>query len=137
MPFLHIVDETFVVASAAVVRTRWCRESEWTRVLPGLRLECYEDRGALGKRWRMAGRLSGTAEVWLQQFADGVLVHVYLRAQRPVGRDRLRSRRRLRRDYALRLKRWGFSIKDAAEGRRPAGEPRRAVGCGDARPDDQ
>ncbi len=115
MPPLDVVDEHFVVADPTVVRRELCDEQEWARWLPGLRLECYEDRGDLGKRWDCSGLFAGTAEVWLEASGDGTLLHVYLR-----GTDLpLRQRRRLVRT----LKQQVFAVKDRLEPGRPAGLP--------------
>ena len=120
-PAIHILDESFVAASPRRLRTDWCDERSWEQMLPATRLRCYEDRGRLGKRWRLEGRLRGTAEVWLESLPTGVLVHVYVRADparpvRPGGLSRLHRR------IARELKRFGFAVKDAAEGDRPAGQ---------------
>ena len=131
MPLLDIVDETFVVASPAVLRTLWCDDAEWDRRFPEITLRCYEDRGLLGKRWYITGTLVGSAEVWLEEYADGVIVHVYVRADpaptfggAPLKpRQARRAQRQLWKQYARPLKEWGFEIKDAAEGSRRPGEP--------------
>jgi hypothetical protein len=131
VPLLDIVDETFVVASPTLLRRMWCDEAAWDDRFADLTLRCYEDRGLLGKRWYLTGTLVGSAEVWLEEFADGVLVHVYVRADpaptfggAPLKpRQARRARRQLLKRYARPLKRWGFVIKDAAEGPRRAGEP--------------
>lgn len=115
MPPLDVVDEHFVVADPGVVRRELCDEQQWARWLPGLRLECYEDRGNLGKRWDCSGMFAGTAEVWLEASGDGTLVHLYLRGvELP-----LRQRRSLVRT----LKRQVFAVKDGLEAGRPAGRP--------------
>jgi hypothetical protein len=120
-PAIHILDESFVVASPRRLRAEWCDERTWGALLPGTRLRCYQDRGRLGKRWRLDGRLRGTAEVWLESLPTGVLVHVYVRAD-PVRPLRPAGLRRLHRRIARDLKRFGFAVKDAAEGDRPAGQ---------------
>lgn len=131
MPLLDIVDETFVVASPSVLRKLWCDDAEWDRLFTDITLRCYEDRGPLGKRWYITGTIVGSAEVWLEEFADGVLVHVYVRADpaptfggAPLkARQARRARRQLLKRYARPLKRWGFWIKDTAEGSRRPGVP--------------
>lgn len=131
MPLLDIVDETFVVASPAVLRRLWCDEAAWDKRFADITLRCYEDRGRLGKRWYITGTLVGSAEVWLEELRDGVLVHVYVRADpaptfggAPLKpRQARRARRQLWKRYARPLKRWGFVIKDTAEGSRRPGEP--------------
>ena len=112
-PQFDLVDETFVVAPASALRFL-CDERTWARWFPGIRLTCTQDRGLLGKRWSMSGELVGTAEVWLEGEADGVIVHIYLRSRGP-GRDPKR--------YARPLKHYMFEVKDRLEvGRRP-GQP--------------
>jgi hypothetical protein len=131
VPLLDIVDETFVVASPATLRKLWCDEAEWDNRFTDITLRCYEDRGLQGKRWYITGTLVGSAEVWLDELGDGVLVHVYIRADpaptfggAPLKpRQARRARRQLWKRYARPLKRWGFVIKDRAEGPRLAGEP--------------
>ena len=114
-PRLDLVDETFVVAPASALRFL-CDERTWARWFPQLRLTCTQDRGPLGKRWSMSGELAGTAEVWLEEEADGVIVHIYLRSRRP-GQTPKR--------YARALKQHMFDVKDLLEtGRRP-GQPGR------------
>lgn len=115
MPTLDIVDETFIVAPLAELLETLCDEAAWRAL--GLDLTCYEDRGDLGKRWTLSGRLSGTAEVWLEPGFDGVTVHVYLRAD-PVGRG---NARRLRSRYARPVKRWVLDVKAGYDRARPAG----------------
>jgi hypothetical protein len=129
-PVIHILDESFVVAGAARLRADWCDERVWARLLPGTTLECYEDRGLRGKRWRLHGRLRGTAEVWLQPLPTGVLVHVYVRAD-PAASLRAGAVRRLHARTARDLKRFGFQVKDAAEGARRPGEGSVAQQTGD------
>ncbi len=134
-PAVNIIDESFVVASPLRMRTDWCDEQRWSALLPETRLECYQDRGLLGKRWRLAGRLVGTAEVWLESLPTGVLVHVYVRAD-PARRLRAGQVRRLRTRLAFDLKRFGFAVKDAAEGARRAGQsslPQQTGDLGDER----
>lgn len=115
MPLLDVVDETFVVAPLEKLRSTFCDETAWKAL--GFDLHCYDDRGEQGKRWTLGGRLTGTAEVWLEPVGDGVTVHVYLRAD-PVRRVRLA---RMRRRYAHPVKRWVLDVKAAHDLVRPAG----------------
>ncbi|MPZ62941.1 MAG: polyketide cyclase / dehydrase and lipid transport [Propionibacteriales bacterium] len=133
MPWLDLIDESFVVAARRDAREMLCDEGCWRTWFPGLRLQAYDDRGLDGVRWRVTGDLAGTAEVWLEEFGDGVLVHVFIRADRtaegsdsepaPVTRPR-RERDRLRRRYAVPLKHHLLAAKDALEGDRRPGHPR-------------
>jgi hypothetical protein len=129
-PTIHVLDETFVVATPDRLRVDWCDERTWARLLPGCTLECYDDRGLLGKRWHLRGRLTGTAEVWLESVPTGVIVHAYVRAD-PARTLRRGQVRRLHARIADALKRHGFAVKDAAEAGRPAGEGSLAQQTGD------
>lgn len=120
MARLDVVDETFVVAPGKALKSL-CDEATWARWFPRISLTCDEDRGALGKRWTVTGELVGSAEVWLQQYADGTIVHVYLRVgwARPLAGPS-REEARFRACYALPLKAHVVALKDACEvGRRP------------------
>jgi len=135
-PDLDLVVETFVVAPASALLFL-CDERTWARWFRDLRLTCTQDRGILGKRWSMSGDLAGTAEVWLEETRDGVIVHIYLRSRRPGQRP---SR------YGRPLRQHMFGVKDSLEAGRRPGEPgiparasslRRETGeehgrCGDA-----
>lgn len=125
MPSVDVIDEIFVVAAPDVVRRHACDNLAWAQDLSGVTFSLDEDRGREGLRWRVAGDLVGTAEVWLQEHGDGTIVHTYLRAEpvRPVRR-RARWARQVRDRYALPVKRRMMQIKDALEAGRPAGVPR-------------
>jgi hypothetical protein len=117
-PLRDLVHETFVVAPvSALLFLR--DERTWSRWFPRLALTCTQDRGRLGKRWTVDGELSGTAEVWLQEHADGVIVHLYLR---PRGQG-AGSGRRLS-HYSSEMRARMFEVKDELEAGRSAGEPR-------------
>lgn len=133
MSVVDLVDETFVVASparmAVVVRDR----DRWRRWWPGLNLDVFMDRGERGMRWSVTGEMVGSAELWLEAFGDGVIVHYYLRVDpvRPGSAteprtlpDSPRGRRaadRLRRREALRWKRTVWALKAEMEGDRQVG----------------
>jgi hypothetical protein len=120
---LDLVDETFVVAAPAAVAAVVRDPARWPGWWPDLRLGVFQDRGDAGVRWNVRGALSGSMEVWLEPYGDGVLVHHYVRCD-PVGRDRITPReRRTRERHAKRL---FWALKDELEGDRPAGEPRPA-----------
>lgn len=123
MPAIDIIDELFIVAEPDLLRRALCDEVLWQSWFPGLVLTPYDDRGRLGVRWTVAGELTGTAEVWLQEHGDGTIVHVYVRADPPAGGSRRRapSRRRVLRRYVLPLKRRLLEMKGILEVRRPLG----------------
>ena len=124
-PILDIVDETFIRASrhdvAMAVRERWA--TWWPNLTP----EVYMDRGWDGMRWTVTGDVVGSAEIWLEEHAPGVLLHHYLRADptrpgsayepRALG-DSHRAQRqiaRLRRRYVHQWKTTVWSLKDELE----------------------
>ena len=126
MPAIDLLEETFVAASPTLVRARVATPEFLAGIWPDLTLRVSEDRGAEGLRLTVAGPLSGTAEVWLQSWADGVIVHLYLRAD-PIGTGwsgRQALRERHHRGAAARPVLW--RVKDELEaGRRPGGPARR------------
>ncbi|MGH3425306.1 MAG: SRPBCC family protein, partial [Nocardioidaceae bacterium] len=67
MPLLDLVDETYVVAGPARLRTLLCDEQAWRTWFPDLALRCFDDRAELGKRWTVSGALVGTCEIWLER----------------------------------------------------------------------
>jgi ribosome-associated toxin RatA of RatAB toxin-antitoxin module len=123
MPSLDISCDDLVVADPAYVAARLGDEALWRAWWPDLSLTPYERRGLEGVRWTVGGSAVGTAEWWLEQVRDGVLVHWYLRVDpsRPVGR---RGLDRLRESYvgSYRNNLWRF--KDEVERGRAAGEHR-------------
>ncbi|GAB2680251.1 polyketide cyclase / dehydrase and lipid transport [Thalassiella azotivora] len=128
MTAIDLVDDTFVAAPPTVVAGHVHDPSRWAVWWPDLGLVVSRDRGPKGVQWVVAGRArgwTGTAEVWLEPWGDGVLVHHYLRLDPVDGGDRLSPRRAdaERRRRALAWKAHVHALKDALErGRRP-GEP--------------
>lgn len=119
-PPVDLVDETFIVAERAKLAQRISDPALWLQWWPDLRLTVVTDRGPDGIRWSVAGALSGTAEIWLEPWRDGVIVHWFLRADALAGRDGERLRHR----YATAFKRRIHAVKDDLERGRPAGLPR-------------
>lgn len=126
MPQLDLVDETFVVAEPARVAAAVRDPARWAAWWPDLRLGVFQDRGEAGVRWNVRGALTGSMEVWLEPYGDGVIVHHYVRcevsrARRPgaLARERRRRERHAKRVF--------WAVKDELEGGRAAGEPRGAA----------
>ncbi|HZK35767.1 MAG TPA: hypothetical protein VFC57_02275 [Aeromicrobium sp.] len=117
MSAIDISDETFIVAPAALLQRELCDEGSWRPL--GLSLTCYDDRGIKGKRWKLTGNLSGTAEVWLEPVGDGVTVHVFVQAD-PV---KLRRWSNPQKSYSRRIKRRILDLKRHYDLERPAGMP--------------
>lgn len=133
-PLVDLVDETFVVAPPGVLAERLGRPALWREWWPELELTVFQDRGSAGVRWSVTGALVGTAELWLEPYADGTIVHYYLRATptrrgsrtEPVGprpAAAARLRRRVAEAYAHRVKRRLNALKDELERDRPPGMP--------------
>ena len=121
MPTVDVIDELFVVADPVAVRAATCDVRRWRDWFPELVLTTYKDRAHLGVRWRLSGALTGTAEVWLEEFGDGVIVHTYVRAEPAASTDRrLRDGARLGRE----IKRHMTAVKDELEAGREPGVPR-------------
>lgn len=135
MATVDLVDETFIVVDPVRIAGIVAEPSRWSTWWPGLHPVVFMDRGLEGIRWTITGDLVGSAEIWLESYRDGVVVHHYLRAEptepgsttRPRRiTDSARGRRaadRLRRQHALSWKRTIWALKDELEGDRRPGEP--------------
>lgn len=135
VPLVDLIDETFIVADPQDVAARLLDERVWRRWWPDRRLVVFMDRGAAGVRWTVTGDLVGSCEVWLEPFADGVIVHYFLRADptrrgsetEPVSGSPARLARRstrVRIDEAMTWKALLNVLKDELEANRPVGEKR-------------
>jgi hypothetical protein len=123
---LDIADDTFVVAAPATVAAIVGDPASWRAWWPDLVPTVTRDRGPAGIQWSVRGALTGTMEIWLEPWGDGVIVHWYLRAE-PAG-----AVRRLARDRAQRMLRWKqqvYALKDQLERGREPGSPRGAGGA--------
>jgi hypothetical protein len=132
---VDLVDETYVVVERARIAGVVADPTRWRQWWPSLDLAVFMDRGLDGVRWSMTGELVGSAEIWLENHGDGVIVHFYLRGEPTVPGSpatpralpgSARGRRemdRLRRRHALAWKRIVWSLKDEMEGERRPGEP--------------
>ncbi len=125
------MDETFVVADRQDVAAALHEPAVWQSWWPDLNLVVAKDRGIDGLQFSITGALVGTGELWLEPFGDGVIVHVFLRADPTVpGSDTevaelgLRAVWREARHRAWQTKRGMGLLKDRLEGDRRAGEPR-------------
>ena len=111
-----LADDTFVAAPPAAVARSIADPARWCLWWPDLSLTVTRNRGSQGLQWTVSGGLSGTAEVWLEPFGDGTVVHFYLRAGLD---DRGRTAR------ALAWKRSVHALKDELEQGRAPGLPAR------------
>jgi hypothetical protein len=111
----YISDETFVAAAPALVAAAVHDPARWRRWWPDLTLTSTRDRGVKGHQWAVAGPVAGTAEIWLEPWRDGTILHLFLRLA-PAD-DAARERR------VLTWKRDARALKDELEGDRRPGEP--------------
>jgi ribosome-associated toxin RatA of RatAB toxin-antitoxin module len=123
MPSLDISCDDLVVADPAYVAERLGMDTLWHEWWPELVLTPYERRGPEGVRWTVTGAAIGTAEWWLEQVRDGVVVHWYLRVD-PVRSAGPRRLRRLQESYVARYRDNIWRFKDEVERGRAAGERR-------------
>jgi hypothetical protein len=109
-----LADDTFIAAPPAVVARLVADPARWRAWWPDLTLVTERDRGRSGRQWRVAGALSGTAEIWLEPVGDGTVLHFYLRTGLS---DRARAAR------ATAWKRSVHAVKDELERGREPGTP--------------
>jgi hypothetical protein len=118
VPEIDIADETFVVVDRDALAAVFRAEDLWRSWWPGLELTVVRDRGSAGVRWSVAGDLAGTAEIWLEPWRDGVIVHWFLQATTAGERAGSDATRR---DLVLSFKRRIHALKDELERDRAAG----------------
>jgi ribosome-associated toxin RatA of RatAB toxin-antitoxin module len=123
MPSLDISCDDLVVAHPAYVAERLGQDTLWRAWWPELTLTPYERRGPEGVRWTVTGAAIGTAEWWLEEVRDGVVVHWYLRVE-PQRRTGSRGLRKLQESYVNRYREQLWRFKDEVEQGRAAGERR-------------
>jgi hypothetical protein len=90
-PAVDLVDDTYLACAPDVVARVVADERRWAVWWPALRRTTTRDRGPKGRQWAVRGSLVGTMEIWLEPWWDGVILHLYLRAD--PARPRLRPRR--------------------------------------------
>jgi hypothetical protein len=122
-PAIDIIDESFVVADPAELAARFADPALWREWWPELTLRVARDRGSKGIQWTVDGAMDGSAEVWLEPWRDGVIVHWFMRAD-PVHPMPARRMQRLRASLVHGYKRRIHALKDEFERDRPCGAPR-------------
>jgi hypothetical protein len=124
MHVVDLVDETFVAAPVERLAAVVADPARWAAWWPGRQLEVFLDRGLKGQRWAVAGDLVGSAEIWIEAYRDGAILHYYLRAD-PSAAEHVgpRAADRLRRLEATGWKRTVWSLKAELEGARVTGRP--------------
>ncbi len=132
---VHVCDDSFIAASPRVVADAVADPARWRRWWPDLTATTTRDRGVKGHQWLVSGALHGTAEIWLEPWRDGTVVHLFLRLDFPgdpsTGKGTARRAERERSRRVLAWKRDVNALKDELEHGRAPGHP--AVGVpGDA-----
>lgn len=122
---MELSDETFIAVDRPSVAAMVSDPRRWAQWWPDLELEVQRDRGDKGQQWVLTGRVAGTAEVYLEPWHDGTVVHLFLRLELPIGG---RARPAAERDRAARRRALGWKrtitqLKDELEAGRAAGTP--------------
>jgi hypothetical protein len=125
MTAIDLADDTFVVAPPKVLAKRLGEQAFWRTCWPQVSLDSYQDRGVEGRRWYVTGEVAGSAELWLEPYGDGTIVHIFLRADPPPDKAKRRRIDALRRRYTIALKDAVFSLKLELEAGRPPGVGRK------------
>ena len=110
---VDLVDESFVRARPTVLRAVLEDPRLDALVWPGHEVSVTRDRGHKGRHYAVAGRITGVAEVWLEPFDDGTIVHHYVR-----GTTRALTARSARAAVAAHRRRFKIvlnAVKDALE----------------------
>jgi hypothetical protein len=122
MPLVDVLQETFVAAAPGLVADALAEPSVAADLWPDLTVTVTQRRGLEGQRYAVRGAWHGTAELWLQACADGVLVHSYLRIDPATGSVSPRVARH-EADRRQRTMRWAlWRHKDRIEAGRAPGE---------------
>jgi hypothetical protein len=121
-PQIHLIDETWIDVPPKTVSTVVADRANWEQWWPDLTLNVVRDRGLKGMQWAASGRFQGTAEIWLEAYQSGVIMHHYLRLD-PVPPRRLRRAvaARTTRRFAWHAKRVFWDLKDRLEAQRVTG----------------
>ena len=119
---MELSDETFIAVDRPSVAAVVGDPRRWADWWPDLDLQVSRDRGDKGRQWVLTGAVAGTAEIYLEPWHDGTVVHLFLRLELPTGdpgsaADRGRAMHR----RTLAWKRTIHRLKDELEAGRAAG----------------
>jgi hypothetical protein len=128
---LELSDETFIAADRSVVAAIVADPDRWPGWWPDLSLTVLRERGLKGCQWRVtpatasgaATGLAGTAEIYLEPWHDGTVVHLFLRLELPPGGSGADQVGRTGRERTLSWKRTINRLKDELEAGRAPGLP--------------
>jgi len=115
MPEVDVVQETFVAAAPELVAAALADPAVPAEVWPGLTVTVTQRRGREGQRYAVDGAWRGTAELWLEAYADGVVVHAFLRVDPVRGTGSARARARLERTMRRAVMRYKDRIEAGRE----------------------
>ncbi len=115
---VELSDETFIAVDRPVVAAVVGDSRRWSEWWPDLDLELRRDRGDKGRQWVLTGAVAGTAEIYLEPWHDGTVVHLFLRLELP---RRTGDPVRAGRERTLRWKQTIHRLKDELEAGRAAG----------------
>ena len=122
MHSVQIADQTYVAADPARIGAAVGDPANWRRWWPDLLLEVTEERGSQGVRWKVAGPLTGTMEIWLEPMLGGALLHYFLHAE-PSGAAAAKLAKLAKMTHRRRVagKKMAFEVKMTLERSRPVG----------------
>jgi hypothetical protein len=120
---LELSDETFIAADRSVVAAVVADPSRWPVWWPDLQLQVLRERGLKGGQWLVTGSPAGTAEIYLEPWHDGTLLHLFLRLELPVGGSSAGHLERAAQERTLSWKRTVTRLKDELEAGRAPGRP--------------
>jgi hypothetical protein len=110
-----IGDDTFIAARPQAVADAVADPDRWRVWWPDLALEVSRDRGLKGHQWLVTGAATGTAEIWLEPWQDGTVLHLIQRLD-PVPAPRSAAAgERARSARVLAWKRHAVRLKDELE----------------------
>jgi hypothetical protein len=116
---MELADETFIAADRRLVAEVVGDPGRWSTWWPELELELLRERGDKGRQWVLTGSIGGTAEIYLEPWHDGTVVHLFLRLELPDHRAGA-AHRRAQSGRRLDWKRTIHRLKDELEaGREP------------------
>jgi hypothetical protein len=116
---VELSDETFIAVDRSTVAAVVGDSRRWSEWWPDLDLELRRDRADKGRQWVLTGAVAGTAEIYLEPWHDGTVVHLFLRLELPAaaGSDPVRAVHR----RTLRWKQTIHRLKDELEAGRAPG----------------
>lgn len=120
-PQIHLVDDTWIDAPPETVSAVIADPANWRPWWPTLDLSLTRDRGLKGLQFAARSRagyhpLAGSAEIWLEPFKTGVILHHFVRLDpvQPAGLSDRQARRHTR-ELAWQAKRVFWQLKDELE----------------------